>query len=66
MAKYKIQLHPESAPLTVSSREDVEKIFGKRPWSSRSEEIMNIQSAEGDSVKSTSEQDVPLIENKEL
>ena len=27
MAKYKIQLHPESAPLTVSSREDVEKIL---------------------------------------
>ena len=46
--------------------EDVEKIFGKRPWSSRSEEIMNIQSTEGDSEKSTSEQDVPFIENKEL
>ncbi len=27
MAKYKIQLHPESAPLTVSSREEVEKIL---------------------------------------
>jgi cell division protease FtsH len=44
--------------------EDVEKIFGKRPWSSRSEEIMNIQSTEGNSDKSTSEDVIPLLENK--
>jgi cell division protease FtsH len=43
--------------------EDVEKIFGKRPWSSRSEEIMNIQSTEGNSDKSTSEDVMPLLEN---
>ena len=43
--------------------EDVERIFGKRPWASRSEEIMN-QSAQKQLEESTTEE-TPLLENKE-
>ena len=45
--------------------EDVERIFGKRPWASRSEEIMNTDESpkalESDEVDSS----VPQLENKE-
>ena len=43
--------------------EDVERIFGKRPWASRSEEIMN-QSAQKQLEENTTE-GTPLLENKE-
>ena len=43
--------------------EDVERIFGKRPWASRSEEIMN-QSAQKQLEENTTE-GKPLLENKE-
>jgi cell division protease FtsH len=43
--------------------EDVEQIFGKRPWASRSEEIMNNE--EDKTIASTENQEVPLLENKE-
>ena len=45
--------------------EDVEKIFGKRPWASRSEEIMNSE-AEKPTLENNEEQsDVYKLENKE-
>ena len=43
--------------------EDVEHIFGKRPWASRSEEIMNNE--EKKSIDSTDNQEELLLENKE-
>ena len=43
--------------------EDVERIFGKRPWASRSEEIMNQE--ENKSIESTDTQEELLLENKE-
>ena len=50
--------HNELAELLIAKEvifaEDVEKIFGKRPWSSRSEEIMNEQaSANGQKAADT-------------
>ena len=44
--------------------EDVEHIFGKRPWASRSEEIMN-QKASQELVEDKQTEEVPLLENKE-
>ena len=44
--------------------EDVEQIFGKRPWASRSEEIMNTEAAPKE-LDSKEENNVPLLENKE-
>ena len=43
--------------------EDVERIFGKRPWASRSEEIMNQE--ENKSIEPTDTQEELLLENKE-
>ena len=53
--------HNELAELLIAKEvifaEDVEKIFGKRPWSSRSEEIMNEQaSANGQKAADTDSQ----------
>ena len=44
--------------------EDVENIFGKRPWASRSEEIMN-QEGPKELTEEKSSEEVPLLENKE-
>ena len=44
--------------------EDVERIFGKRPWTSRSEEIMN-QKATPELADNEQEKEVPMLENKE-
>ena len=44
--------------------EDVEKIFGKRPWASRSEEIMNQGSTQVLAEEKANEE-TPLLENKE-
>ena len=44
--------------------EDVERIFGKRPWTSRSEEIMN-QKATPELTDNDQEKEVPMLENKE-
>ena len=44
--------------------EDVEHIFGKRPWASRSEEIMN-QKASQELAENKQTEEVPLLENKE-
>ena len=44
--------------------EDVEHIFGKRPWASRSEEIMN-QKASQELTEDKQTEEVPLLENKE-
>ena len=44
--------------------EDVEHIFGKRPWASRSEEIMN-QKASQELAEDKQTEEVPLLEKKE-
>jgi len=44
--------------------EDVENIFGKRPWASRSEEIMN-QEDPKELKEEKSSEEAPLLENKE-
>ena len=44
--------------------EDVERIFGKRPWASRSEEIMN-QETPLKEINNSQEEETPLLENKE-
>ena len=44
--------------------EDVENIFGKRPWASRSEEIMN-QEGPKKLTEEKSNEEAPLLENKE-
>ena len=44
--------------------EDVEHIFGKRPWASRSEEIMN-QKASQELAEDKQTEEIPLLENKE-
>ena len=43
--------------------EDMEHIFGKRPWASRSEEIMNIKKQ--DELAEGNKEETPLLENKE-
>ena len=42
--------------------EDVEHIFGKRPWASRSEEIMNAQKISGELKAAEEEQEKRAIE----
>ena len=44
--------------------EDVEHIFGKRPWASRSEEIMSQKSSQ-ELAEDKQTEKVPLLENKE-
>ena len=60
--------HNQLAQLLIEKEvifaEDVEKIFGKRPWASRSEEIMN-QKEENILPEETTPEDTPLLENKE-
>ena len=59
--------HNQLAQLLVEKEvifaEDVERIFGKRPWASRSEEIMNNE--EGKTIAPAENQVTPLLENKE-
>jgi len=43
--------------------EDMERIFGKRPWASRSEEIMNMKKEEA--LPEEEKEETPLLENKE-
>ena len=44
--------------------EDMERIFGKRPWASRSEEIMNMKKQEETQQVENADNDTPLLENK--
>ena len=44
--------------------EDVERIFGKRPWASRSEEILN-QKVTPELAENEQSEGVPMLENKE-
>ena len=44
--------------------EDMERIFGKRPWASRSEEIMNMKK-ENEALPEEEKEETPLLENKE-
>ena len=45
--------------------EDMERIFGKRPWASRSEEIMNMKKQEETQQVENADNNTPLLENKE-
>ena len=45
--------------------EDVERIFGKRPWASRSEEIMNTDESPKALESEEVDSSVPQLENKE-
>ena len=60
--------HNQLAQLLIEKEvifaEDVEKIFGKRPWASRSEEIMS-QKEENVLPEETTSEETPLLENKE-
>ena len=60
--------HNQLAQLLIEKEvifaEDVEKIFGKRPWTSRSEEIMN-QKEENVLPEETIPEEVPNLEIKE-
>ena len=59
--------HNQLAQLLVEKEvifaEDVERIFGKRPWASRSEEIMN--NDEKKQIEPNDDQEELLLENKE-
>jgi len=44
--------------------EDVEQIFGKRPWASRSEEIMNTENEKKELEQESAADSTPLLENK--
>ena len=59
--------HNQLAQLLVEKEvifaEDVEQIFGKRPWASRSEEIMNNE--EKKQIDSSENKEELLLENKE-
>ena len=61
--------HNQLAQLLIDKEvifaEDVEKIFGKRPWASRSEEIMS-QKEENVLPEETTPDETPLLENKEV
>ena len=46
--------------------EDVERIFGKRPWASRSEEIMSQKVEENNQIPDNQQEEKPLLENKEV
>ena len=60
--------HNQLAQLLIDKEvifaEDVERIFGKRPWASRSEEIMN-QKEEYVLPEETTPEETPLLDNKE-
>ena len=60
--------HNQLAQLLIEKEvifaEDVERIFGKRPWTSRSEEIMN-QSEQTKQLEENPTEETPLLENKE-
>ena len=60
--------HNQLAQLLIEKEvifaEDVERIFGKRPWASRSEEIMN-QKEQKILPEENKSEDTPLLENKE-
>ena len=45
--------------------EDMEHIFGKRPWASRSEEIMNMKKQGTETLSEENKEETPLLENKE-
>ena len=55
--------HNQLAELLINREvifaEDVEKIFGKRPWVSRSQEIMGLEAPAEQDAPKTSEQDAP-------
>ena len=59
--------HSQLAQLLIEKEvifaEDVEKIFGKRPWASRSEEIMNKE--EGQFLPTNGQEEKSESENKE-
>ena len=59
--------HNQLAQLLIEKEvifaEDVERIFGKRPWASRSEEIMNQEAKT--LPKENIKEEAPLLENKE-
>ena len=61
--------HNQLAQLLVEREvifaEDVERIFGKRPWTSRSEEIMNKEEETKALASNDEETETPLLENKE-
>ena len=71
-AKEVLTLHKEGhnqlAQLLIEKEvifaEDVERIFGKRPWASRSEEIMN-QKEQKILPEENKSEDTPLLEDKE-
>ena len=46
--------------------EDVDHIFGKRPWASRSEEIMSQKVEENNQIPDNQQEEKPLLENKEV
>ena len=61
--------HNQLAQLLVEKEvifaEDVERIFGKRPWTSRSEEIMSTDDQPKETEQKTEEEETtPLLENK--
>lgn len=61
----KKEQHNQLAELLIEKEvimsEDVEKIFGKRPWKSRSEEIMSENEKIGKEVKEEKEHEIPPI-----
>ena len=63
LSEYSSQ-HNQLADLLIEKEvifaEDVERIFGKRPWASRSEEIMAAESK-----KRTDSNDVPEVQSSE-
>lgn len=63
LSEYSLQ-HNQLADLLIEKEvifaEDVERIFGKRPWASRSEEIMAAESK-----KKTDSNDVPEVQSSE-
>ena len=60
--------HNQLAQLLVEKEvifaEDVEQIFGKRPWASRSEEIMNTENEKKELAQEPAAESTPLLENK--
>ena len=60
--------HNQLAQLLVEKEvifaEDVEQIFGKRPWASRSEEIMNTENEKKELEQEPAAESAPLLENK--
>ena len=60
--------HNQLAQLLVEKEvifaEDVGQIFGKRPWASRSEEIMNTENEKKELEQEPAAESTPLLENK--